>query len=163
MMWTAEREIELFDALTLYKPMGFQKHFMMVLVLERLNTSKYDFPCKEVWKHIEEMYDLETLDESQDDPVSSEFAGFCLPSSYNHALADRCGVEMRTQSSVNVGKSVEKPAHATRSTDVITRNQRKRTQTPAVDDEPRGNRRRTTTTPDSVPETRKRGRRAGRS
>ncbi|RKP09952.1 chromatin modification-related protein EAF7-domain-containing protein [Thamnocephalis sphaerospora] len=67
-VWTPTMEAVLFRAVTRYKPVGMHKHFRMLAVLREFNRrSKVRRTAAEIWAHLTTMYDLDMLDEMEED------------------------------------------------------------------------------------------------
>lgn len=84
--WSTVDEIRLLKWITTFKPVGINKHFHMICVLERLNNpEKYPvtllqddkvrdkiFKSSDIWGKIKEYYDLDKADELEDLLVDSK-------------------------------------------------------------------------------------------
>eukprot|EP00123_Amoebidium_parasiticum_P020199 comp44834_c0_seq1/m.47515 comp44834_c0_seq1/g.47515 ORF comp44834_c0_seq1/g.47515 comp44834_c0_seq1/m.47515 type:complete len:172 (-) comp44834_c0_seq1:332-847(-) len=67
--WSAEEEIALFDAIARFRPLGLHRHLMMVLIVQELQKALHSdkYTPSYVWAHLRTLYNLDTLDESQED------------------------------------------------------------------------------------------------
>jgi len=82
MLWTADLEVNLFHALKGHKPTGINRFFHMACVHHKLISScqaKDDLSSKHVWQHLNDMYNLETLNELDDLPFPNNNTDFSLP------------------------------------------------------------------------------------
>ncbi|KAH3679389.1 hypothetical protein WICMUC_001009 [Wickerhamomyces mucosus] len=76
--WTVQEEIRLFRAITHFKPVGLQKHFQMIAILNEINK---DIPIDmritpdEIYEKLELLYDLKGLDELEDEDQNGNEMG----------------------------------------------------------------------------------------
>ncbi|KAK9476149.1 chromatin modification-related protein EAF7-domain-containing protein [Lipomyces japonicus] len=64
--WSIEQEIALFKAICRYKPVGINKHFLMVCICQMVNNPNVQGPyltTKSIWDKLATLYDLEGLDD----------------------------------------------------------------------------------------------------
>lgn len=82
MNWTPEKTNALLQAIQDYKPVGIDKHFHMMFVLERFcaKTGQTDISADDIWKQLSQFYNLEQLDQMQPLPLPlRENVDFSLP------------------------------------------------------------------------------------
>jgi len=80
--WNVEDELKLLQAVLHNKPIGVNKHFSMVKIVDQLRTSlKRHITTDEVWAHLETMYNLKALDDFETVPFPNEEIEFSLPES----------------------------------------------------------------------------------
>ncbi|KAK0174268.1 hypothetical protein PV327_011056 [Microctonus hyperodae] len=80
--WNVETEIQLFFAMNGHKPVGVNKYFHMVCIWEKFRAAvNKDISLKAIWDHLESMYDLVALDDTEDLPFPSSEVDFALPES----------------------------------------------------------------------------------
>ncbi|XP_057327476.1 MRG/MORF4L-binding protein [Microplitis mediator] len=80
--WNVENEIQLFFAMNGHKPVGIHKYFHMLCIWEKFRTAiNKDISLKAIWDHLESMYDLVALDDTEDLPYLSSEIDFTLPES----------------------------------------------------------------------------------
>ncbi|XP_037075640.1 MRG/MORF4L-binding protein-like [Pollicipes pollicipes] len=78
--WSVENEIHLFDAMTGYKPVGVNKHFQMLMILERFcSRVRQDVPAAVIWDRLNQLYDMTALDELENLPFPNKQSEFGLP------------------------------------------------------------------------------------
>ncbi|XP_043218648.1 MRG/MORF4L-binding protein-like [Amphibalanus amphitrite] len=78
--WSAETEIHLFDAMTGYKPVGVNKHFQMLMILERFcSRVQQDVPAAAIWERLNQLYDMSALDDLEALPFPNSQTEFGLP------------------------------------------------------------------------------------
>eukprot|EP01147_Barroeca_monosierra_P008055 gene8055-10074_t len=65
--WPKGLETALFHALLKYRPAGVHKHTHMIMVYLQLLRFEPNIKVKDIWSHLETMYDLEELDELESD------------------------------------------------------------------------------------------------
>ena len=80
-MWTPELEVNLFHALRGHKPTGVNRFFHMACIHHKLvlNSDVKDITSKDVWDHLHELYNLETLNELDELPFNNASRDFMLP------------------------------------------------------------------------------------
>ncbi|XP_015121521.1 MRG/MORF4L-binding protein [Diachasma alloeum] len=80
--WNVENEVQLFFAMNGHKPVGVNKYFHMVCIWEKFRAAiNKDVSFKAIWDHLETMYDLVALDDTEDLPFPSTEVDFALPES----------------------------------------------------------------------------------
>ncbi|XP_071836333.1 MRG/MORF4L-binding protein-like [Apostichopus japonicus] len=78
--WGPEMEVMLFYAMRKHKPVGINKHFHMMCIYEKLVTSAtVKISSKQIWDHLETMYDMAALHESEVIPFPNVQQNFDLP------------------------------------------------------------------------------------
>ncbi|KAG5678213.1 hypothetical protein PVAND_007905 [Polypedilum vanderplanki] len=78
--WTTEEEIQLFLALHGLRPVGINKHFFMVCIVDRLQkTLSRKISSEQIWKHLKTMYNLKALDDQEPLPFPNNEENFDLP------------------------------------------------------------------------------------
>ncbi|XP_012276514.1 MRG/MORF4L-binding protein isoform X2 [Orussus abietinus] len=78
--WNVENEIQLFFAMNGHKPVGINKYFHMVCIWEKFRAAIHkEISLKMIWDHLESMYDLMALDDTEDLPFPSSEIDFTLP------------------------------------------------------------------------------------
>lgn len=95
-IWTAERELELFEALLFHKPAGLAKHFQMALVVSRLQQSSAvdmkGVSAGAVWRHLDTLYNMTAANQVERPAELShraEAEEFSLPvRDFHSAIAD---------------------------------------------------------------------------
>ncbi|VEL30149.1 unnamed protein product [Protopolystoma xenopodis] len=82
--WDLESEIKLFHALMSHKPVGVDRHFQMIYIMNYLSTS-LDKPitASQVWKRLSEMYDMDELQEAEVMPFPTKLTEFALSSDFD--------------------------------------------------------------------------------
>lgn len=66
---------------------GVNKYFHMVCIWEKFRAATHkDVSLKPIWDHLESMYDLMALDDTEDLPFPSNEVDFTLPESEFHSL-----------------------------------------------------------------------------
>ncbi|XP_058459932.1 MRG/MORF4L-binding protein [Malaya genurostris] len=78
--WSPEEEIQLFFAMDGLKPIGINRHFFIVCVVDRLSKAlNRDINSDAVWSHLKTMYNLKALNEQEQLPFPNEECDFSLP------------------------------------------------------------------------------------
>lgn len=99
--WTVLEEIRLFQALRHNKPVGVNKHFAIIKVVDQLNTSMgKHYTIAEVWDYLSNIYNIDALDDFETVPFPNEVVDFSLPESeFPDAISD-IGSESDVRNSV---------------------------------------------------------------
>lgn len=85
--WTPEDEVHLFYALNGLRPIGINRHFNMMGVMERFaRSTSSEFTSEQIWKHLRSMYNLEALEMLETLPFPNEEKEFALPEAEFAAL-----------------------------------------------------------------------------
>ncbi|XP_028166153.1 MRG/MORF4L-binding protein isoform X2 [Ostrinia nubilalis] len=80
--WDVDMEIQLFYAMANHKPVGINKHFHMACIWEKLSNSiTKEISTQDIWKHLESLYDLSMLDDTERIPFPNHEMNFSLPDS----------------------------------------------------------------------------------
>ncbi|KAK9249186.1 chromatin modification-related protein EAF7-domain-containing protein [Lipomyces tetrasporus] len=83
--WNIEQETALFKAICRYKPVGINKHFLMICIGQMVNNASIQGPyltMKGIWDKLSTLYNLEGLDELEDgSEESSSQSPVDMPSS----------------------------------------------------------------------------------
>ncbi|GLH04140.1 Uncharacterized protein GBIM_09917 [Gryllus bimaculatus] len=80
--WNVDAEVQLFYAMHGHKPVGVNKYFQMVCILEKFKNAinnKDNITSKVIWDHLDTMYDLQALDDTENLPFPNEEREFSLP------------------------------------------------------------------------------------
>ncbi|CAH1976716.1 unnamed protein product [Acanthoscelides obtectus] len=78
--WTVVNEGYLLDAMAGHKPVGVNKYFQMAFICDKFcDNLKKDVASEKIWAHLETMYNLEALDESESIPFPNSEKEFNLP------------------------------------------------------------------------------------
>ncbi|XP_058830536.1 MRG/MORF4L-binding protein [Topomyia yanbarensis] len=112
--WSPEEEIQLFFAMDGLKPIGINRHFFIVCVVERLSKAlNREINSDAVWSHLKTMYNLKALNEQEQLPFPNEESDFCLPETDFSLAIKQKSVE--EQSAEENKKSEVKPESVTKS------------------------------------------------
>ncbi|RVE50030.1 hypothetical protein evm_005236 [Chilo suppressalis] len=85
--WDVDMEIQLFYAMANHKPVGINKHFHMACIWEKLSNSiTKEISTQDIWKHLETLYDISMLDDTEPIPFPNHEVPFSLPESEFGAL-----------------------------------------------------------------------------
>jgi len=87
--WPPEKEIQLLYALKGRRPVGVNRFFQMIFIQEEFSrlTGK-DVPSHEIWKYLETLYDIEALNENEEESYIYEEKEFSLPTEYLKAAKE---------------------------------------------------------------------------
>ncbi|XP_068625060.1 MRG/MORF4L-binding protein isoform X3 [Battus philenor] len=78
--WDVEMEIQLFYAMANHKPVGINKHFHMACIWEKLSNSiTKEISTHDIWKHLEKLYDMSMLEDTEPIPFPNSEVNFSLP------------------------------------------------------------------------------------
>ncbi|KAG7300974.1 hypothetical protein JYU34_015334 [Plutella xylostella] len=78
--WDVDMEIQLFYAMVNHKPVGINRHFQMACIWEKLSNSiNKEISTQDIWKHLESMYDLQMLYDTEPIPFPNDEVAFSLP------------------------------------------------------------------------------------
>jgi len=78
--WTVELEVGLFHAIHEHKPVGINRHFKMLLIHNKLNsTIDKKILVEDIWTHLTTLYDLQALHDSERLPFPNAETEFSLP------------------------------------------------------------------------------------
>jgi MRG-binding protein len=85
--WDVDMEIQLFYAMANHKPVGINKHFHMACIWEKLSNSiTKEVSTTDIWKHLETLYDVSMLDDTEPIPFPNHEVAFALPENEFGAL-----------------------------------------------------------------------------
>ncbi len=104
-IWNVDMEVNLFHAMRKHKPVGINRHFQMICIHDKLNTtlSKTKLSAAQIWKHLGEMYDLQALNESEIIPFPNKEVDFELPES--DFKDEMCAIAQKQSSSSTAARS----------------------------------------------------------
>jgi len=79
--WNVDMEAQLFYAMRGHKPVGVNRHFQMACIFEKFRNSsnQKDVTSQQIWDHLESMYDMAALHESEIVPFPNDEVDFLLP------------------------------------------------------------------------------------
>ncbi|XP_047540085.1 MRG/MORF4L-binding protein [Vanessa atalanta] len=78
--WDVDMEIQLFYAMANHKPVGINKHFQMACIWEKLSNSiTKEISTHDIWRHLDTLYDMTMLDETEPIPFPNHEVPFSLP------------------------------------------------------------------------------------
>ncbi|XP_793425.1 MRG/MORF4L-binding protein isoform X2 [Strongylocentrotus purpuratus] len=82
LIWNTELEVSLFYAMRGHKPVGVNKNFQMMCIHEKFNQATgRQVTSKQIWDHLETLYDMQALHESEILPFPNKEVDFSLPTS----------------------------------------------------------------------------------
>ncbi|KAJ3647732.1 hypothetical protein Zmor_019594 [Zophobas morio] len=85
--WTVVNEGQLLESMVGHKPVGVNKYFQMAFICDKFAENfQKEVSSDRVWAHLETMYNLEALDESESIPFPNSEKEFALPESEFGAL-----------------------------------------------------------------------------
>ncbi|XP_020623426.1 MRG/MORF4L-binding protein-like isoform X1 [Orbicella faveolata] len=81
LVWTPELEVSLFHSMKGHKPVGINRHFHMACIHDKFATStgKRNISSKQIWEHLQELYNLQALDDLESVPFPNDETDFNLP------------------------------------------------------------------------------------
>ncbi|XP_078274727.1 LOW QUALITY PROTEIN: MRG/MORF4L-binding protein [Rhinoraja longicauda] len=93
--WTPEVEVCLFHAMLGHKPVGVNRHFHMICIRDKFSQNiGRQISSKIVWEHLNVMYDMQALHESEILPFPNGERNFVLPDDIIHGVKEgKSGVE----------------------------------------------------------------------
>ncbi|XP_019640674.1 PREDICTED: MRG/MORF4L-binding protein-like [Branchiostoma belcheri] len=78
--WSVDLEINLFQAMRGHKPVGVNRHFQMACIHEKLNQMvNRHISVQQIWNHLDDMYDMPALHDSEILPFPNSQTEFILP------------------------------------------------------------------------------------
>ncbi|XP_066274849.1 MRG/MORF4L-binding protein-like [Branchiostoma lanceolatum] len=78
-------EINLFQAMRGHKPVGVNRHFQMACIHEKLNQMvNRHISAQQIWVHLDDMYDMPALHDSEILPFPNSQTEFILPDEIRH-------------------------------------------------------------------------------
>lgn len=85
--WDVDMEVQLFYTMANHKPVGINKHFQMACIWEKLSNSiTTEVSTNDIWKHLDTLYDLSMLDDTEPIPFPNHEVPFGLPENEFGAL-----------------------------------------------------------------------------
>ncbi|CAK1591210.1 unnamed protein product [Parnassius mnemosyne] len=105
--WDVEMEIQLFYAMANHKPVGINKHFHMACIWEKLSNSiTKEISTHDIWKHLETLYDMSMLEDTEPIPFPNSEVPFSLPDSeFGALIKQRCKEAILADDSDGDGRS----------------------------------------------------------
>lgn len=90
--WDVDMEIQLFYAMANHKPVGINKHFHMACIWEKLSNSiTKEISTQDIWKHLESLYDLNLLEDTEPIPFPNHEIPFSLPETeFGSLMKQKC-------------------------------------------------------------------------
>ncbi|KAI0217981.1 hypothetical protein LSAT2_030263 [Lamellibrachia satsuma] len=89
-LWNVDMEVSLFHAMRRHKPVGVNRHFHMMCIHEKLNSSiSKKISAKQIWQRLSAMFDLQALNESEIVPFPNKELEFCLPQNDFSGIAEQ--------------------------------------------------------------------------
>lgn len=78
--WSLQEEIKLFQAVRHNKPVGVNKHFAIIKIIDQLNgTFDRNVTIPQLWSYLKTLYNIDALDEFETPPFPNEQVEFSLP------------------------------------------------------------------------------------
>lgn len=78
--WNVDSEVQLFHAMKGHKPVGVNRYFQMACIHEKFSASlNKDISSQTIWDHLDTMYDMAALHESEILPFPNPDNEFVLP------------------------------------------------------------------------------------
>ncbi|KAK5647186.1 hypothetical protein RI129_002078 [Pyrocoelia pectoralis] len=103
--WNVQNECSLLEAMIGHKPTGINKFFQMLAIFDKFQEKvEKEIMGKVIWSHLETMYNLEALDESEAIPFPNSNVDFELPDMDFAEL-----MEMKVEEKRNLQKGRETP------------------------------------------------------
>ncbi|XP_055538573.1 MRG/MORF4L-binding protein [Wyeomyia smithii] len=92
--WSPEDEVQLFFAMDGLKPVGINRHFIIVCIMDRLSKAlNREISSETIWSHLRTMYNLKALDDLEQLPFPNEESDFCLPETDFSSIMKRKSIE----------------------------------------------------------------------
>jgi len=99
--WNTDIEVSLFYSMKGHKPVGINRFFHMACIHKNFlaMSGKTDITSVDIWKHLSEMYNLETLNELEPTPFLNNECEFCLPEEITNpdAVSQPCSPATSTE------------------------------------------------------------------
>uniref|UniRef100_A0A131XE24 Putative chromatin modification-related protein eaf7 n=1 Tax=Hyalomma excavatum TaxID=257692 RepID=A0A131XE24_9ACAR len=110
--WNVDTEVQLFHAMKGHKPVGVNRYFQMACIHEKFSASlNKDISSQTIWDHLDTMYDMAALHESEILPFPNPENEFALPDNdFGDLLSKR-----KEKVSVDKESSKRAPSPAARS------------------------------------------------
>lgn len=81
--WTSERDYELLSSLKGHRPIGIDKHFHMMFILEKFRSKNgLNVSGEALWDRLEELYNLKELNEREVEMFTKKTTEFALPADF---------------------------------------------------------------------------------
>lgn len=81
--WTTEHINHLLHAMKGYRPIGVEKHFHMMFILEKFRSrSGLNVTADALWDYIEELYDINLLSERDNEEIRKKPVEYSLPADF---------------------------------------------------------------------------------
>lgn len=78
--WSILDKLKLLQIVILNKPIGVNKHFSMVWIVDQLQAATgKPFTAEKVWAHLERLYNLKALEDFETIPFPTDEVEFSLP------------------------------------------------------------------------------------
>lgn len=78
--WNADTEVQLFHAMKGHKPVGVNRYFQMACIHQKFSASiNKEISSQTIWEHLDTMYDMAALHESEILPFPNPENEFVLP------------------------------------------------------------------------------------
>lgn len=108
--WNVDTEVQLFYAMTGHKPVGVNKYFQMACILEKFrNSVNKDVSSKVIWDHLDTMYDMQALDDTENLPFPNDEKEFNLPENdFGDLMLKKLKVEINVDPEKEAKREVKK-------------------------------------------------------
>ncbi|KPJ18472.1 MRG-binding protein [Papilio machaon] len=105
--WDVDMEIQLFYAMANHKPVGIKKHFNMVGIWEKLtNSITKEISTQDIWKHLDTLYDMAMLEDTEPIPFPNNEVVFNLPEQeFGPLIKQKCKETLLADDSDGDGRS----------------------------------------------------------
>lgn len=113
--WTIQDEMALFQALRFNKPVGVNKHFAIIKIVEHLKSGGKNSTVTDIWSHLSSFYDIKALDEFETIPFPNEVNDFLLPENEFPDVSSDIGSESDVRNSVADSLDLEQSLSETKS------------------------------------------------
>ncbi|XP_072412237.1 MRG/MORF4L-binding protein [Chiloscyllium punctatum] len=109
--WSPEVEVCLFHAMLGHKPVGVNRHFHMICIRDKFSQNiGRQVSSKIVWEHLNVMYDMQALHESEILPFPNGERNFVLPEDIIHEVKEgKSGTEEELKDEHNKEELLEQP------------------------------------------------------
>ncbi|XP_029199170.1 MRG/MORF4L-binding protein-like isoform X2 [Acropora muricata] len=112
LVWTPELEVSLFHSMKGHKPVGVNRHFHMACIHDKFATStgKRNISSKQIWEHLQELYNLQALDDLENLPFPNDETEFNLPEEIFEASAKPHSSASESSAVADEGLATNSPA-----------------------------------------------------
>lgn len=115
--WNVDTEVQLFHAMKGHKPVGVNRYFQMACIHQKFSSSiNKDIHSQIIWDHLDTMYDMAALHESEILPFPNVERDFTLPDTdFRELLCERAGnrpIETVPSSDDEQQRTSSKPSEA---------------------------------------------------